>query len=204
MAGFNGSGTFVRTHNWVTDKGNGVKVTASRMDAEDDGFATGLSTVIAKDGQTTTTAAVPFAVGINVSDGSALTPSIKFINDTDCGWYRIGLNNAGLSLAGTLAWDFGTATTSAAGSLVVGGTLAVTGAISGVAGLTVATATVSVFAATGAATFASTVGITGQLTAATATVSVFAATGAATFASTVGITGQLTAATATVGVFAAT
>src|SRR5512139_925498 len=133
MAGFNGSGTFVRTHNWVTDKGNGVKVTASRMDAEDDGLATGLSTVICKDGQTTTTAAVPFAVGINVSDGSALTPSIKFINDTDSGWYRIGLNNAGLSLAGALVWDFGTATTSAAGSLVVGGALAVsaTAAVAG-------------------------------------------------------------------------
>ena len=39
---FNGSGTFVRAHNWVTDKTNVVPVTASRMDTECDGFATGL------------------------------------------------------------------------------------------------------------------------------------------------------------------
>ena len=128
MAGFNGSGTFVRSYNWVVDKGNSVKVTASRMDAEDDGFATGLSTAILKDGQQTTTAVIPFAQGLRVSDGSVGTPSISCISDTDSGFYRIGANNFGLALAGALAWDFGTATSSVAGSLAVGGTLAVAGA----------------------------------------------------------------------------
>ena len=32
---------FTRVHNWVTDKANSVKITASRQDAEDDGFASG-------------------------------------------------------------------------------------------------------------------------------------------------------------------
>jgi len=58
---FNGSGTFNRLYNWVTDKANGIKVRADRSDAELDGIATGLSTCITKDGQTTITADIPFA-----------------------------------------------------------------------------------------------------------------------------------------------
>ena len=41
---FNGSGTFTRIYNWVVDKANGINFTASRMDTEFDGIATGLST----------------------------------------------------------------------------------------------------------------------------------------------------------------
>jgi hypothetical protein len=97
---FNGSGTFSRIHDWTTDEGNAVNITASRMDAEDDGFATGLSTAICKDGQTTTTAAIPFAVGLKVSDGLVGTPSLAFTSDTDTGFYRIGSGNVGLALNG--------------------------------------------------------------------------------------------------------
>jgi microcystin-dependent protein len=131
MAGFNGSGTFVRTFNWVTDKSNSVKVTASRMDTEDDGFATGLSNTITKDGQQTTTAAIPFAGGaVKLADGSAGTPGISFINDTDCGLYRIGANNVALSVAGTKIVDFATATISVAVAVAIAGTLAITGSTS--------------------------------------------------------------------------
>lgn len=58
---FNGFGTFTRLYTWVTDKANTVKITASRMDAEFDGIATGLSNCITKDGQTTLTADIPFS-----------------------------------------------------------------------------------------------------------------------------------------------
>lgn len=51
MGAFNGSGTFVRSFNWVTDKTNGVNITASRVDTEDDGYATGLSLCVTRDGQ---------------------------------------------------------------------------------------------------------------------------------------------------------
>lgn len=57
---FNGSGVFSRIYNWVTDKNNTVPITASRMDAEMDGFATGLSNCLTKDGQQTVTANIPF------------------------------------------------------------------------------------------------------------------------------------------------
>jgi hypothetical protein len=76
---FNGSGTFNRIYDWTTDEGNGINIEASRMDGEDDGFATGLSTCITKDGQTTVTANIPMnskkITGLTV--GSARTDSIS-------------------------------------------------------------------------------------------------------------------------------
>lgn len=58
---FNGSGTFARLYNWVNDRDSAIKILASRMDAEMDGFATGLSTCILKDGTQTVTANIPMA-----------------------------------------------------------------------------------------------------------------------------------------------
>jgi hypothetical protein len=76
---FNGSGTFVRLYTWATDKINSIPITASRIDAEDDGFATGLSNCITKDGQTTVTANIPMNskkfTGLTV--GTARTDSIS-------------------------------------------------------------------------------------------------------------------------------
>lgn len=57
---FNGSGLFVRLYNWVADRNANIKIRADRMDAEMDGMATGLSTCITRDGQSTITAAIPF------------------------------------------------------------------------------------------------------------------------------------------------
>ena len=75
---FNGTGTFVRIYNWVTDKGNSVPITASRMDTEMDGMATGLSSCITKDGQTTVTANIPMASHkfTGLSTGNARTDSL--------------------------------------------------------------------------------------------------------------------------------
>jgi len=47
----NGSGTFVRSFNWVVDKTNAVNITASRMDTEMDGVAAGLTLCTTRDGQ---------------------------------------------------------------------------------------------------------------------------------------------------------
>ena len=51
MGGFNGSGTMVYTHNWVTDKGNNVKITASRMDAQFADVKSALELCLIRDGQ---------------------------------------------------------------------------------------------------------------------------------------------------------
>lgn len=122
MAGFNGSGTYVRNFSWVNDKTNGIDITASRFDTEDNGYATGLSTVICKDGQSTTTGRIPFAQGVSVSAGAANAPSIAIIGDSSTGFYqsaggalsfsslgtsKLTLNGTGIVLAGTAS---GTAT----------------------------------------------------------------------------------------------
>lgn len=57
---FNGSGTFARLYSWASDKAAAVKIRADRMDEEMDGFATGLSNAICRDGQSTVTANIPF------------------------------------------------------------------------------------------------------------------------------------------------
>jgi len=57
---FNGSGVFVRLYNWANDAAASIKIRADRFDAEMDGFATGLSTCMTKDGQQLPTAAQNF------------------------------------------------------------------------------------------------------------------------------------------------
>jgi hypothetical protein len=57
---FNGAGVFSRIYSWITDRNSGIKILASRMDAEMDGFATGLSNTICRDGQSTITQDIPF------------------------------------------------------------------------------------------------------------------------------------------------
>lgn len=72
---FDGAGAFSRIYSWATDKANGIKIRADRMDTEMDGFATGLSTCILKDGTQTVTANIPFANFrlTGVGAGTALT-----------------------------------------------------------------------------------------------------------------------------------
>ena len=68
---FDGSGTFDRLYNWVADRDAAVPITASRMDGEMDGMATGLSNCITKDGQTTVTANLPMATFKHTGVGNA-------------------------------------------------------------------------------------------------------------------------------------
>jgi hypothetical protein len=57
---FNGSGIFQRVRNWVADAAAGIKIRADYHDAEDDGFAAGLSNCITKDGQSIVTQNIPW------------------------------------------------------------------------------------------------------------------------------------------------
>jgi len=51
MGAFDGNGNFVRSYSWVQDKTNGIPITSSRMDTEDNGFAGGLTLAVTRDGQ---------------------------------------------------------------------------------------------------------------------------------------------------------
>ena len=99
---YNGAGTFSRLYNWATDKANSIKIRADRMDAEMDGFATGLSTAITKDGQTTVTANIPFATYrlTGVGNGTALQDAATVLQ----------VQNRTVSYAATSGTDTYTAT----------------------------------------------------------------------------------------------
>lgn len=101
---FNGTGTFSRLYTWLSDKTNSIPITASRMDAEFDGIATGLSSCITKDGQTTVTANIPFnskkITGLGV--GNARTDSINISQVQDGQFTYLG-TTGGAADAYTLA-----------------------------------------------------------------------------------------------------
>ena len=97
-------------------------------------LGTGLSTAITKDGQTTTTAKIPFAQGLsaavasNFAAGTVGAPSIYLSTDTTTGLYRIGANNDGFAVSGTKLLDLSSALVGITGALTVSTTLGVTGA----------------------------------------------------------------------------
>jgi len=68
---FNGSGIFARLYSWANDRAANIKMRADRMDNEMDGFATGLSSCLTKDGQTTVTANLPMASYRHTSVGNS-------------------------------------------------------------------------------------------------------------------------------------
>jgi len=123
---FNGSGTFDRSHRWVDDKAAHREIDAVRMDREDDGIRDGLTNAICLDGQSTTLAAIPFAVGLQVSNGTVGAPSVGIIGDTNCGLYRVAANTVGIVVAGTKIIEVATATTSVNAVLALSTPLATT------------------------------------------------------------------------------
>ena len=76
---FDNNGQFQRVHNWTEDKQNKIPVTASRMDAEDNNFAAGLSKTLLRDGSVAMTGNL--AVGnhkiTGVSNGTANTDAVN-------------------------------------------------------------------------------------------------------------------------------
>lgn len=97
---FNGSGVHNRIHDWTTDLAGAVPVTASRMDADSDDFSTALSLTICRDGQSTTTARIPFASGTSTAAGSVSAASYAQTNDTNTGMYFPAVDQFGLTAGG--------------------------------------------------------------------------------------------------------
>lgn len=101
---FNGSGTFDRLYNWVTDRDNNVKILASKMDQEMDGFATGLSNCITRNGEST----IISNLSLNnykltgLANGSSRTDSINIGQVQDGTYTYLGLTG-GVADAYTLA-----------------------------------------------------------------------------------------------------
>lgn len=91
---YNGSGAFTRVYNWVSDAAAAIPITASRVDTEDDGFATGLSNAICRDGQSAITANLPMAGFRHTGVGNAVSrtdyPATGQIQDGGFVWIAAG------------------------------------------------------------------------------------------------------------------
>lgn len=88
---FNGSGVFTRAYSWVAERIAGNPISSTKMDTEFDGFATGLSNAICRDGQTTVTAKIPFGAGINIAAAAPGSPTNGDLwNDSTGLKYRVG------------------------------------------------------------------------------------------------------------------
>lgn len=72
---FNGSGVFNRLYSWVNDALANIPISSTRMDAETDGIAAGLSNCVTRDGQSPATANLPMGGfrHTSASDGVAAT-----------------------------------------------------------------------------------------------------------------------------------
>lgn len=65
------NGIFTTAYNFVTDASNGIKILASRVQGQCTDIATGLTTALTKDGQTTPTANLPMGGFIHTNVGNA-------------------------------------------------------------------------------------------------------------------------------------
>jgi hypothetical protein len=114
---FNGSGTFVRLYSWANDKIALIKIRADRMDNEMNGFATGLSNCITRDGQSPATGNIPMGgnkiTGLGTGTSSTDAATVAQINTAVPSIVDV-TGNKTLALS-----DAGTIQNSSSGSAVV-------------------------------------------------------------------------------------
>lgn len=120
---FDGSGNFSRLYNWQSDRDNGIRVLASRMDGEFDNFASGMNQVFFRNGL------VPMSGNLNMgqnyitglASGNVNTPSMRFADDPSSGMFLNGFNRPALVVAGVNRLEANTGGVNVTGSLLEGG-----------------------------------------------------------------------------------
>jgi hypothetical protein len=189
---FNGSGVFVRVHNFATDLSNTIPATASRVDAEFDGVATGLSGTITRDGQSVTTARIPFAAGTSAAAGTTASVAYSQTNDNNTGLYFPATDQWGLVAGGTATLSSTATALTATGTLALSGDFAINTnkfTVTAASGNTLVAGTLAV---TGASTLTGAVGVTGDFAVNTNKFTVAAASGNTLVAGTLAVTGAAT------------
>lgn len=106
----NGSGGYSRvagSTQWQDARNAGDKIFADDHDTHDEDIATALTNRICKDGQTSTTARIPFASGISIPNGTAASPSIcgTVAANANTGIYFPGSDNIAIAVDGTKIVD---------------------------------------------------------------------------------------------------
>lgn len=90
-------GVFTRIYSWVADKNANIKILASRMDNEDDGFADAINDIVS--------GAQPFIGPISGPNGTAALPGHTFSSDTNTGLYAKAADVIGVTAGGANSVD---------------------------------------------------------------------------------------------------
>lgn len=189
---FNGSGVHNRVHDWTQDLTNTIPVTASRMDAEHDDISTALSSVICRDGQSTTTARIPFGAGLSAAAGATSSVAYAQTNDLNTGMYFPATDQWGLVAGGT-AVAVGTASgVAVTGAFSTTGAVTLSDALALTGNLAINTNKFTVTAASGNTAIAGTLGVTGDVAVNTNKFTIAASSGNTAVAGTFGVTGAST------------
>lgn len=133
----NGSGTYVPPTNSWNPAVAATTITADDWNELRADLTQALTTSIATDGQSPTTARIPFSAGVSSSSGSVSSPAYTAISDTASGLYFPASNQVALAAAGVAGLTL-TSTT-----CTVPIALTVTGALSANGGVTTTTLTAS-------------------------------------------------------------
>lgn len=91
-------GVFTRLYNWVADKNANIKITASRMDGEDDGFADAINAIVSQD--------QPFTGPVAAPNGTVSAPGVTFDPDRNTGFYGKAADVIGVATGGVNMVDF--------------------------------------------------------------------------------------------------
>jgi hypothetical protein len=114
----------VRLSSWVVDAANGIDILSTKMDAEDNGFAAGLTNCITRDGQSPPSADIPWGGKKLTNLGLATVSTDALSQAAGDARYILSSGATNLTLTGALA----SASGAFSGNLTVGGTLGLTGA----------------------------------------------------------------------------
>ena len=99
------------------------------MDAEHDDISAALSNTICRDGQSTTTARIPFASGVSCAAGTTSSVAYAQANDPNTGMYFPASDQWGFVAGGTAVLTGMSSGVSVTGTCAISSTLAVTGAV---------------------------------------------------------------------------
>jgi hypothetical protein len=154
---FDLSGNFTRSYNYTQDRDNGIKILASRIDGEFDNFATAMNSVFFRNGIVPLSGSLDMGLNriINIADGSAASPAVKFGTDPNTGIFLDSSGVLGLSAAG------GKRLAANSTGVAVSGILSATGAATFGSTVTVSANGIDV---TGNSTFHNDVGLSAGLT----------------------------------------
>jgi hypothetical protein len=122
---FDGSGNFTRLYSWTSDRDNGIKILATRMDGEFNNFAAGMNVVFFRNGL------VPMSGNLNLGQnyinnigaGSLGALAIKFGDDPNSGIFLNGMGKPSIVANGTTRFEANTTGVAVTGALAVSGAI---------------------------------------------------------------------------------